>query len=260
MKQKGFTLIELIVTMVILSTISIMTTKFLVNGFSFYVDATNVQKISVTANFVTGKMDKLIKNAVPNSIVIAGDGRGITFAPIKWALGYTYIPKNSSEAFDSNPTFYAIKPLYNAEFIKKNSYVAFNNYGSNEDYFKVTDVDFDGNKAVIKVDAAGKRFVPGSERGRMYFVGEKNRFVTIKFENSKLVYIEHDGDESNEHDGDESKGIKSIFADSLNDINFSRVAGAFNQYGEIQIEYSFPYDSIDASKIIYQRIGVANAP
>lgn len=260
MKQNGFTLIELIVTMVILSTISIMTTKFLVNGFSFYVDATNVQKISVTANFVTGKMDKLIKNAVPNSIVIAGDGRGITFAPIKWALGYTYIPKNSSEAFDSNPTFYAIKPLYNAEFIKKaefikeNSYVAFNNYGSNEDYFKVTDVDFDGdgNKAVIKVDAAGKRFVPGSERGRMYFVGEKNRFVTIKFENSKLVYIEHDGDES--------KGIKSIFADSLNDINFSRVAGAFNQYGEIQIEYSFPYDSIDASKIIYQRIGVANAP
>lgn len=251
MKQKGFTLIELIVTMVILSTISIMTTKFLVNGFSFYVDATNVQKISVTANFVTGKMDKLIKNAVPNSIVIAGDGRGITFAPIKWALGYTYIPKNSSEAFDSNPTFYAIKPLYNAEFIKKNSYVAFNNYGSNEDYFKVTDVDFDGYKAVIKVDAAGKRFVPGSERGRMYFVGEKNRFVTIKFENSKLVYIEHDGDE---------KGIKSIFADSLNDINFSRVAGAFNQYGEIQIEYSFPYDSIDASKIIYQRIGVANAP
>ena len=242
MKQKGFTLIELIVTMVILSTISIMTTKFLVNGFSFYVDATNVQKISVTANFVTGKMDKLIKNAVPNSIVIAGDGRGITFAPIKWALGYTYIPKNSSEAFDSNPTFYAIKPLYNAEFIKKNSYVAFNNYGSNEDYFKVTDVDFDGNKAVIKVDAAGKRFVPGSERGRMYFVGEY----------SKLVYIEHDGDES--------KGIKSIFADSLNDINFSRVAGAFNQYGEIQIEYSFPYDSIDASKIIYQRIGVANAP
>ena len=217
MKQKGFTLIELIVTMVILSTISIMTTKFLVNGFSFYVDATNVQKISVTANFVTGKMDKLIKNAVPNSIVIAGDGRGITFAPIKWALGYTYIPKNSSEAFDSNPTFYAIKPLYNAEFIKKNSYVAFNNYGSNEDYFKVTDVDFYGNKAVIKVDAAGKRFVPGSERGRMYFVGEKNRFVTIKFENSKLVYIEHDGDES--------KGIKSIFADSqsifadsLNDI------------------------------------------
>jgi len=256
MKQKGFTLIELIVTMVILSTISIMTTKFLVNGFSFYVDATNVQKISVTANFVTGKMDKLIKNAVPNSIVIAGDGRGITFAPIKWALGYTYIPKNSSEAFDSNPTFYAIKPLYNAEFIKKNSYVAFNNYGSNEDYFKVTDVDFDRNKAVIKVDAAGKRFVPGSERGRMYFVGEKNRFVTIKFENSKLVYIEHDG----EHDGDESKEIKSIFADSLNDINFSRVAGAFNQYGEIQIEYSFPYDSIDASKIIYQRIGVANAP
>lgn len=252
MKQKGFTLIELIVTMVILSTISIMTTKFLVNGFSFYVDATNVQKISVTANFVTGKMDKLIKNAVPNSIVIAGDGRGITFAPIKWALEYTYIPKNSSEAFDSNPTFYAIKPLYNAEFIKKNSYVAFNNYGSNEDYFKVTDVDFYGNKAVIKVDAAGKRFVPGSERGRMYFVGEKNRFVTIKFENSKLVYIEHDGDES--------KGIKSIFADSLNDINFSRVAGAFNQYGEIQIEYSFPYDSIDASKIIYQRIGVANAP
>lgn len=256
MRSRGFTLVELIATMVILGIISVMTSKFIVNGFSFYVDATNIQKISTTANFVAEKMEKLIKNAVPNSIVIAGDGRGITFAPIKWALGYTYIPKNSSEAFDSNPTFYAIKPLYNAEFIKKNSYVAFNNYGSNEDYFKVTDVDFDGNKAVIKVDAAGKRFVPGSERGRMYFVGEKNRFVTIKFENkfenSKLVYIEHDGDES--------KGIKSIFADSLNDINFSRVAGAFNQYGEIQIEYSFPYDSIDASKIIYQRIGVANAP
>ena len=72
MRSRGFTLVELIATMVILGIISVMTSKFIVNGFSFYVDATNIQKISTTANFVAEKMEKLIENSVPNSIVISG--------------------------------------------------------------------------------------------------------------------------------------------------------------------------------------------
>lgn len=252
MRSRGFTLVELIATMVILGIISVMTSKFIVNGFSFYVDATNIQKISTTANFVAEKMEKLIENSVPNSIVISETGKSITFVPIKGALGYTYIPKNPLSAFDSKPVLYAVTTAFDSSNIKKDAYVAFNNYGSNEEYYKVLDVTVNGNVTAVKIDASSKKFTPGSERGRLYFVDGQNRYITVKLENSQLVIIEHNGDEAT--------GTKNILARDVSDIRFSKVAGAFNQYGEIEIEYRFPYQNIANEKSIYQRIGVANAP
>ena len=259
MRSRGFTLVELIATMVILGIISVMTSKFIVNGFSFYVDATNIQKISTTANFVAEKMEKLIENSVPNSIVISKTEKSITFVPIKGALGYTYIPKNPLSAFDSKPVLYAVTTAFDSSNIKENAYVAFNNYGSNEEYYKVLDVAVnDGNVTAVTIDASSKKFTPGSERGRLYFVDGQNRYITVKLEklekleNSQLVIIEHNGNEAT--------GTKNILARDVSDIRFSKVAGAFNQYGEIEIEYRFPYQNIAYEKSIYQRIGVANAP
>lgn len=252
MRSRGFTLVELIATMVILGIISVMTSKFIVNGFSFYVDATNIQKISTTANFVAEKMEKLIENSVPNSIVISETGKSITFVPIKGALGYTYIPKNPLSAFDSEPVLYAVTTAFDSSNIKKDAYVAFNNYGSNEEYYKVLNVTVNGNVTAVKIDASSKKFTPGSERGRLYFVDGQNRYITVKLENSQLVIIEHNGNEAT--------GTKNILARDVSDIRFSKVAGAFNQYGEIEIEYRFPYQNIAYEKSIYQRIGVANAP
>lgn len=253
MRSRGFTLVELIATMVILGIISVMTSKFIVNGFSFYVDATNIQKISTTANFVAEKMEKLIENSVPNSIVISETGKSITFVPIKGALGYTYIPKNPLSAFDSEPVLYAVTTAFDSSNIKEGAYVAFNNYGSNEEYYEVLDVTVnDNNVTAVKIDASSKKFTPGSERGRLYFVDGQNRYITVKLENSQLVIIEHNGDEAT--------GTKNILARDVSDIRFSKVAGAFNQYGEIEIEYRFPYQNIAYEKSIYQRIGVANAP
>lgn len=253
MKSRGFTLVELIATMVILGIISVMTSKFIVNGFSFYVDATNIQKISTTANFVAEKMEKLIENSVPNSIVISETEKSITFVPIKGALGYTYIPKNPLSAFDNKPVLYAVTTAFDSSNIKKDAFVAFNNYGSNEEYYKVLDVTVNGNVTAVTIDApSSKKFTPGSERGRLYFVDGQNRYITVKLENSQLVIIEHNGNEAT--------GTKNILAKDVRDIRFSKVAGAFNQYGEIEIEYRFPYQNIAYEKSIYQRIGVANAP
>ena len=258
MRSRGFTLVELIATMVILGIISVMTSKFIVNGFSFYVDATNIQKISTTANFVAEKMEKLIENSVPNSIVISETEKSITFVPIKGALGYTYIPKNPLSAFDSEPVLYAVTTAFDSSNIKEDAYVAFNNYGSNEEYYKVLNVTVNnGNVTAVKIEApSSKKFTPGSERGRLYFVDGQNRYITVKLENSQLVIIEHNG----EHNGNEATGTKNILARDVSDIRFSKVAGAFNQYGEIEIEYRFPYQNIAYEKSIYQRIGVANAP
>ena len=254
MRSRGFTLVELIATMVILGIISVMTSKFIVNGFSFYVDATNIQKISTTANFVAEKMEKLIENSVPNSIVISETGKSITFVPIKGALGYTYIPKNPLSAFDSEPVLYAVTTAFDSSNIKEDAYVAFNNYGSNEEYYKVLNVTVNGNVTAVKIEApSSKKFTPGSERGRLYFVDGQNRYITVKLEeNSQLVIIEHNGNEAT--------GTKNILARDVSYIRFSKVAGAFNQYGEIEIEYRFPYQNIAYEKSIYQRIGVANAP
>ena len=141
---------------------------------------------------------------------------------------------------------------FDSSNIKKGAYVAFNNYGSKEEYYQVLNVTVNGNVTAVKIDASSKKFTPGSERGRLYFVDGQNRYITVKLENSQLVIIEHNGDEAT--------GTKNILARDVSDIRFSKVAGAFNQYGEIEIEYRFQYQNIAYEKSIYQRIGVANAP
>lgn len=260
-KINGFTLVELVVTIVILSIVSVVTTKFIVKGFEFYIGANNVQQLSMSANFVSEKIEKLIENAVPNSISITDGGRKISFVPIKSSLGFVYLPKEKSSPFDSsNPVVYAIKSeIYNLSRIKnlKNLYVAFNNYGINEEYFAIKNIVEDGNLIKIILDVkSGQKFIPASERGRLYVVeGDENsvRFVSINV-NSKNQLVMFN------HYSDGKKGTEQILSSNVSSAIFSKVLGAYSQYGEVQIEFSYLYPYLDGVKTVYQRIGVANAP
>lgn len=67
MKQRGFTLIEMIVTIVVVGVISLAIAGFVEYGMKGYVDTINRQKVQVKGQFVVEKMSREISHAVPNS-------------------------------------------------------------------------------------------------------------------------------------------------------------------------------------------------
>lgn len=67
MKQRGFTLIEMIVTIVVVAVIGLAIAGFVEYGMKGYVDTIDRQKVQVKGQFVVEKMSREISHAVPNS-------------------------------------------------------------------------------------------------------------------------------------------------------------------------------------------------
>ncbi|OED88653.1 prepilin-type N-terminal cleavage/methylation domain-containing protein [Vibrio crassostreae] len=67
MRQRGFTLIEMIVTIVVVGVIGLAIAGFVEYGMKGYVDTIDRQKVQVKGQFVVEKMSREISHAVPNS-------------------------------------------------------------------------------------------------------------------------------------------------------------------------------------------------
>ncbi|MBE8555540.1 MULTISPECIES: prepilin-type N-terminal cleavage/methylation domain-containing protein [Vibrio] len=67
MKQRGFTLIEMIVTIVVVAVIGLAIAGFVEYGMKGYVETIDRQKVQVKGQFVVEKMSREISHAVPNS-------------------------------------------------------------------------------------------------------------------------------------------------------------------------------------------------
>ncbi|WP_088329522.1 type II secretion system protein [Lacimicrobium sp. SS2-24] len=88
MIRRGFTLIELVTVIVILSIVSVGIFSFVGVGTRIYVDVTERDQILSEARFVIERLNRELRNAVPNSIRISDNYRCIEFAPIAWSSFY----------------------------------------------------------------------------------------------------------------------------------------------------------------------------
>ena len=94
MKQRGFTLIEMIVTIVVVGVIGLAIAGFVEYGMKGYVETIDRQKVQVKGQFVVEKMSREISHAVPNSFdsdytpASAYDQKCLTFYAIKYSGFY----------------------------------------------------------------------------------------------------------------------------------------------------------------------------
>lgn len=88
MKARGFTLMEMVMTIVIGSIITLGITSFVRLGMTGYADSVKRQRLQSQAQFVIEKMSREIRHAVPNSFSIA-DGC-LEFMPISYSGFYSF--------------------------------------------------------------------------------------------------------------------------------------------------------------------------
>ncbi len=100
-RQRGFTLIELIMVIVLLGILSFGTTQFIVNSSQSYVDTARWQQQGSSVRAAVEKISRELRNALPNSVrvvdrdgFLSADKQGdcIEFVPVLADSIYTSLP------------------------------------------------------------------------------------------------------------------------------------------------------------------------
>ena len=93
-KLFGFTLIELISVIMLMSIVMLGITGFIGSGVQIYVDATERDQLLGDSRFVIERMNREIRQALPNSIRLAGDAQAhcLEFIPVQWSTFYDDVP------------------------------------------------------------------------------------------------------------------------------------------------------------------------
>ncbi|NOH68496.1 PilW family protein [Vibrio rotiferianus] len=86
MKEKGFTLLELIITIVVGSIIMLGIAGYVQMGMKGFVDSTSRQQVQTQAQFVLEKLSREIRHAVPYSFKV--EGGCLRFVPILYSGTY----------------------------------------------------------------------------------------------------------------------------------------------------------------------------
>ncbi|MBL0689544.1 MAG: prepilin-type N-terminal cleavage/methylation domain-containing protein, partial [Pseudoalteromonas sp.] len=93
-KTKGFTLLELIIVIIILGVMSVGIAGFITLSTQTYLNVSERDELLANARFVTERLNREIRNAVPNSIRINSNSTTecLEFIPIKASTTYMDIP------------------------------------------------------------------------------------------------------------------------------------------------------------------------
>lgn len=81
-RSSGFTLIELVMVIVVLSVLAVGTTRYIVNSSQSFVVSAERAKLIATARVAVEKVSRRLRNALPNSIRISATGRCLEYFPV----------------------------------------------------------------------------------------------------------------------------------------------------------------------------------
>lgn len=93
-RQQGFTVVELVIVIVLLSITSLATVQFIANMATGYVDMARRQNMTDVTQLAIERMSRELRNALPNSVRVRSDANAtcMEFIPAVGASTYQDIP------------------------------------------------------------------------------------------------------------------------------------------------------------------------
>lgn len=182
-KSSGFTLIELITVIVLLGVLVSAITSFIKFGTQIYTETSARDQLVSSARFAIERLNRDIRNALPNSLRLTNANQCLEFTPIIESTIYTDIPvlpeiaRNTinvikfDQAFDSNWQV-IVYPLITDDV-----------YGNNDKRYSVASIAALGDERVITL-ASTVLFAEESPTQRLYFI---NGTVQYCLQNTTLL-------------------------------------------------------------------------
>ena len=99
MREHGFTLVESIMTILLLGILAMVTIPFLRQATEAYLDAQSYADLTAHGRQAMERLSRELRNAVPNSVQTVAGGQGVEFVHAVHVARYT-VP---SEQFDQDP-------------------------------------------------------------------------------------------------------------------------------------------------------------
>lgn len=96
----GFTLIEFILTIIVVGLVSLAASNTLQLGFQSYHDSLDRQDNQMQAKFVIEKLSRELRHAIPNSVNVSTDHQCVSFIPIESSAFYLSLPLAGEEMMD----------------------------------------------------------------------------------------------------------------------------------------------------------------
>ncbi len=172
--NRGFTLVELIVTMVVLSILALGSTQFITDAANGYV-ATNARtQLANQARLALNRIAQEVRGALPGSVRVAGNC--LEFIPAEQASRYVSLPVGTSASSflaARLPTGVVLNNLRVAVFPATNPYVLTGNSSISP---VVTVSAPDPQNQVTVSMASAHQFPSLSPRDRFYFVAEPTSY------------------------------------------------------------------------------------
>ncbi|MGR6859446.1 PulJ/GspJ family protein [Aliivibrio salmonicida] len=96
--QQGFTLIEMIISIILLAIVGISISAIIQHSITLYTDTTTREELLLQGRFVTNRMQKEINDAVPNSVQVNSATHCIEWLPITNTALYEDLPLAPEQA------------------------------------------------------------------------------------------------------------------------------------------------------------------
>ena len=97
----GFTLIELILTVVVVGIVALAAGNTLQLGFQSYNDSIDRQDNQMQAKFVIEKLSRELRHAVPNSVEVSSSQECVSFIPVEASAFYLALPLFNEKQIDT---------------------------------------------------------------------------------------------------------------------------------------------------------------
>ena len=182
-RESGFTLIELIIVIVIIGVLAAATTTFIRFGSLIYSETTARDQLVSSARFAIERLNREIRNALPNSLRLTSANQCLEFMPIVESTIYTEIPvfpESTANTIKVIPFAVNFDSHWQAIVYPINNDDVYTNNGKKYD---VNTIDTTGPEWVITL-AEASVFTEHSPTQHMYFIEDTAKVTYCLTENT----------------------------------------------------------------------------
>ena len=250
--RKGFTLIELIITIVLIGIVAGLGVNIIVPIVTGYTDTRNKNFLYNEAKFSFERIDRELRNAIPNTIRVSSDNTSIQFALFLDAAYYDNVSNNGDNtdniSYDGtdNLTIGSKISIYNTA-----SNYFFTNTSSEQRIYTINALTTSGSNKIAKLD---KEIISNSPYKRLFII---NTPVTLCKQGNNILRCFGYQIEDDYHCND-GTGTCNVLTSYVNNVSFQYIAGTTERTAMVKISLTLTKD--DLTLTYNHEVHIRNVP